>query len=138
MPSAAQSAIRVAGRRSSQGDSFAPALALRFCSISLLFLFSLLFHISSAVFALSPRTHAAMVHCYSSLALIWRKVISCDFSCCSSLFSMCARKKELHARTIRLGHGPVLGKFPPNVVRNQKYNVFTFVPLVMLFISANF
>ncbi|VDM23562.1 unnamed protein product, partial [Wuchereria bancrofti] len=34
----------------------------------------------------------------------------------------------------RVGHGPVLGSahsFPPNTVCNQKYNMFTFVPLVL-------
>lgn len=53
------------------------------------------------------------------------------FWCCWNLFR---RRRTLHSRTIRIGHGPILGtvnSFPPNVVCNQKYNVFTFVPLVL-------
>lgn len=53
------------------------------------------------------------------------------FRCCCNCFR---RRRSLHSRTIRVGHGPVLGKshsFPPNVVCNQKYNVFTFVPMVL-------
>uniref|UniRef100_A0A914WNS1 P-type ATPase N-terminal domain-containing protein n=1 Tax=Plectus sambesii TaxID=2011161 RepID=A0A914WNS1_9BILA len=70
------------------------------------------------------RRQSAPVRCYHALT-------ACISGCFSSVFSLCSRRKELHARTIRLGHGPVLGKYPPNVVRNQKYNVFTFVPLVL-------
>lgn len=55
-----------------------------------------------------------------------------SFRCCKSLFQ---RKRALHSRTIRIGRGPVgTGgySFPRNVVCNQKYNVFTFIPLVCL------
>ncbi|KAI6182251.1 Phospholipid-transporting ATPase [Aphelenchoides bicaudatus] len=52
------------------------------------------------------------------------------FRCCRGLFN---RRKNLHSRTIRVGHGPInaQGSFPRNVVCNQKYNVFTFIPLVL-------
>ncbi|VDM44144.1 unnamed protein product [Toxocara canis] len=52
-------------------------------------------------------------------------------TCCWNLLR---RRRTLHSRTIRIGHGPILGtahSFPPNVVCNQKYNIFTFVPLVL-------
>ncbi|CAK5006613.1 unnamed protein product [Meloidogyne enterolobii] len=42
------------------------------------------------------------------------------------------RKRVRHARTIRIGHGPVCTgghSFPPNVICNRKYNIFTFVPM---------
>uniref|UniRef100_A0A915PQT4 Phospholipid-transporting ATPase n=1 Tax=Setaria digitata TaxID=48799 RepID=A0A915PQT4_9BILA len=51
------------------------------------------------------------------------------FRCC---WNFLRRRRSLHSRTIRVGHGPILGSarsFPPNTVCNQKYNVFTFVPL---------
>uniref|UniRef100_A0A0N5A9R7 Uncharacterized protein n=1 Tax=Syphacia muris TaxID=451379 RepID=A0A0N5A9R7_9BILA len=55
------------------------------------------------------------------------------FRCCWGLFR---RRRAVHSRTIRVGHGPISGPlyaFPPNVVCNRKYNVFTFVPLVCFF-----
>ncbi|CAJ0585807.1 unnamed protein product, partial [Mesorhabditis spiculigera] len=51
--------------------------------------------------------------------------------CCSSLFG---RRRVLHSRTVRIGYGPLLtgaGSFSPNVVCNQKYNIFSFIPLVL-------
>ncbi|KAI6229029.1 Phospholipid-transporting ATPase [Aphelenchoides fujianensis] len=53
------------------------------------------------------------------------------FRCCRNLFQ---RRKTYHSRTIRVGHGPINTHghgFPQNVVCNQKYNVFTFIPLVL-------
>ncbi|XP_053697934.1 probable phospholipid-transporting ATPase IIA isoform X2 [Sabethes cyaneus] len=38
--------------------------------------------------------------------------------------------KELKPRTILIGQ-PSTEKFPPNEIRNQKYNIFTFLPLVL-------
>uniref|UniRef100_A0A8W7M1T8 Phospholipid-transporting ATPase n=1 Tax=Anopheles arabiensis TaxID=7173 RepID=A0A8W7M1T8_ANOAR len=38
--------------------------------------------------------------------------------------------KELKPRTIYIGR-PLTEKFPPNEIRNQKYNFFTFLPLVL-------
>uniref|UniRef100_A0A1I7XRY4 Col_cuticle_N domain-containing protein n=1 Tax=Heterorhabditis bacteriophora TaxID=37862 RepID=A0A1I7XRY4_HETBA len=52
-------------------------------------------------------------------------------SCCRSLFG---RRRILHSRTVRIGFGPIgcdLNGFAPNKVCNQKYNVFSFVPLVL-------
>ncbi|KAL1115480.1 hypothetical protein AAG570_007510, partial [Ranatra chinensis] len=42
----------------------------------------------------------------------------------------CCREKELRARTIIIGK-PSSEKFPANVIRNQKYNIITFLPLVL-------
>uniref|UniRef100_A0A914DHL0 Phospholipid-transporting ATPase n=1 Tax=Acrobeloides nanus TaxID=290746 RepID=A0A914DHL0_9BILA len=52
------------------------------------------------------------------------------FKCCRNIFQ---RRRTLHSRTIRVGQGPVCGisHFPRNVVCNQKYNIFTFIPLVL-------
>ncbi|CAD5205453.1 unnamed protein product [Bursaphelenchus okinawaensis] len=53
------------------------------------------------------------------------------FRCCRSMFQ---RRRPLHSRTLRIGHGPINShghSFPRNVVCNQKYNIFTFVPLVL-------
>ncbi|XP_032827206.1 putative phospholipid-transporting ATPase IIB isoform X3 [Petromyzon marinus] len=55
-----------------------------------------------------------------------------DSSCCDSLCCLCRRHKELKPRTVWLGH-PEKGeeKYPRNAIKNQKYNVFTFVPGVL-------
>lgn len=42
----------------------------------------------------------------------------------------CCLSTDLKARTIFIGHRPT-DKFPPNVIRNQKYNVVTFLPFVL-------
>ena len=52
----------------------------------------------------------------------------------------CCRKKEFASRTVWFGATPgpnsattaaASAKFPPNVIRNQKYSVVTFLPLVL-------
>ncbi|XP_077446795.1 putative phospholipid-transporting ATPase IIB isoform X3 [Stigmatopora argus] len=53
-------------------------------------------------------------------------------SCCDWLLRMCGRKKEAKARSVWLGHPEKCQeKFPKNSIRNQKYNIFTFVPGVL-------
>lgn len=49
--------------------------------------------------------------------------------CCSRLWSWCCGPKEYSSRTIWIGRGS-FQKFPPNIIRNQKYNIFTFIPIV--------
>uniref|UniRef100_A0A8D8VQQ7 Phospholipid-transporting ATPase n=1 Tax=Cacopsylla melanoneura TaxID=428564 RepID=A0A8D8VQQ7_9HEMI len=46
------------------------------------------------------------------------------------LWRKCRREREIEARTILIGE-PCGGKYPANVIRNQKYNVITFLPLVL-------
>ncbi|KAG8224007.1 hypothetical protein J437_LFUL001084 [Ladona fulva] len=49
---------------------------------------------------------------------------------CQWIWRRCRRQRELKARNIVIGQvSPE--KFPPNVIRNQKYNVITFLPLVL-------
>lgn len=48
------------------------------------------------------------------------------YSCWKKWF----RPRELRARTVNLGR-PTTEKFPPNEIRNQKYNFITFLPLVL-------
>ncbi|XP_037813864.1 probable phospholipid-transporting ATPase IIB isoform X2 [Lucilia sericata] len=48
------------------------------------------------------------------------------FSCWRKWFSA----RELRARTVHLGRATT-EKFPPNEIRNQKYNFITFLPLVL-------
>ncbi|XP_046738468.1 probable phospholipid-transporting ATPase IIB isoform X1 [Diprion similis] len=50
--------------------------------------------------------------------------------CCTWMWRRCCRERELRARTIHIGQ-PLYEKFPTNVIRNQKYNVITFLPLVL-------
>lgn len=50
--------------------------------------------------------------------------------CCQRFFKRCCcLERELKARTIYVGR-PVFEKYPANVIRNQKYNIITFLPLV--------
>ncbi|XP_043462367.1 probable phospholipid-transporting ATPase IIA isoform X2 [Leptopilina heterotoma] len=50
--------------------------------------------------------------------------------CCSWMWRRCCRERELRARTIHIGQ-PIHHKFPTNVIRNQKYNIITFLPMVL-------
>ncbi|KAG3293691.1 ATPase phospholipid transporting 9B (putative), transcript variant X7 [Ictidomys tridecemlineatus] len=53
-------------------------------------------------------------------------------SCCDWLINICHRKKELKARTVWLGCPEKSEeKHPRNSIKNQKYNVFTFIPGVL-------
>ncbi|XP_053427308.1 probable phospholipid-transporting ATPase IIB isoform X4 [Nycticebus coucang] len=53
-------------------------------------------------------------------------------SCCDWLINICQRKKELKARTVWLGCPEKCEeKHSRNSIKNQKYNVFTFIPGVL-------
>ncbi|XP_062870920.1 probable phospholipid-transporting ATPase IIB isoform X2 [Trichomycterus rosablanca] len=53
-------------------------------------------------------------------------------SCCECLARICWRKKELKARTVWLGHPKKSEeKYPKNAIKNQRYNIITFVPGVL-------
>ncbi|KAJ8782184.1 hypothetical protein J1605_010376 [Eschrichtius robustus] len=53
-------------------------------------------------------------------------------SCCDWLINICQRKRELKARTVWLGYPEKCEeKHPRNSIKNQKYNVFTFIPGVL-------
>ena len=54
-------------------------------------------------------------------------------SCCDSCLDKCRRKRELRPRTIWVGRplkSDQKAKFPPNKIRNQKYSIITFIPVV--------
>ncbi|XP_036372247.1 probable phospholipid-transporting ATPase IIB isoform X2 [Megalops cyprinoides] len=58
------------------------------------------------------------------------KLLCC--SCCEWLTHTCRRKKELKGRTVWLGCPEKCEeKHPRNIIKNQKYNIFTFVPGVL-------
>ncbi|KAL7631634.1 UNVERIFIED_CONTAM: hypothetical protein RMT77_018059 [Armadillidium vulgare] len=67
-----------------------------------------------------------------------KSLCTCIFSSCSFVFSRifrkmsncCFRRRSLAARSIKFGCKSI-ENFPPNVIRNQKYNFFTFIPLVL-------
>ena len=50
--------------------------------------------------------------------------------CCSWTSWLCCRKREAQSRNIFVGR-PSLHQFPPNLIRNQKYNVITFLPVLL-------
>ncbi|XP_073535012.1 probable phospholipid-transporting ATPase IIB isoform X3 [Phyllobates terribilis] len=53
-------------------------------------------------------------------------------SCCDWLINVCRRRKELKARTVWLGCPEKCEeKYPRNAIKNQKYNIFTFIPGVL-------
>ncbi|XP_044263269.1 probable phospholipid-transporting ATPase IIB isoform X1 [Tribolium madens] len=51
-------------------------------------------------------------------------------SCWCSIFRKCCGPRELKPRKIMLG-SQTPGQFPANAIRNQKYNIITFLPLVL-------
>ncbi|GAB1863273.1 Phospholipid-transporting ATPase [Camponotus japonicus] len=55
---------------------------------------------------------------------------NCLCGCCTWMWRRCCRERELRARVIHIGQ-PMHEKFPTNVIRNQKYNVVTFLPMVL-------
>lgn len=59
-----------------------------------------------------------------------RGLISILCSCWCALFRKCCGPRELRARHIWLGKSSS-GQFPANAIRNQKYNIITFLPLVL-------
>ena len=52
--------------------------------------------------------------------------------CCESFWTRCRGKPDYQPRSVYLARpsGPTDQKFPPNIIRNQKYSVVTFIPLV--------
>ncbi|XP_068895257.1 probable phospholipid-transporting ATPase IIB isoform X2 [Tenebrio molitor] len=52
------------------------------------------------------------------------------WSCWCSMFRKCCGPRELKPRKIMLG-SQTPGQFPANAIRNQKYNIITFLPLVL-------
>ncbi|XP_054020139.1 probable phospholipid-transporting ATPase IIB isoform X2 [Dryobates pubescens] len=53
-------------------------------------------------------------------------------SCAEWLLAACRRRKELRARTVWLGCPEKCEeKYPRNAIKNQKYNIFTFIPGVL-------
>lgn len=45
--------------------------------------------------------------------------------------SLLCRKKHYEARTVAVGRPSERDKYPPNIIRNQKYNIITFFPVVL-------
>uniref|UniRef100_A0A8B9FLF6 Phospholipid-transporting ATPase n=1 Tax=Amazona collaria TaxID=241587 RepID=A0A8B9FLF6_9PSIT len=69
---------------------------------------------------------------------MWSKFLSLfcfrylPLGCADWLINLCRRKKELKARTVWLGCPEKCEeKYPKNAIKNQKYNVFTFIPGVL-------
>ncbi|XP_059148844.1 probable phospholipid-transporting ATPase IIB isoform X2 [Physella acuta] len=53
-------------------------------------------------------------------------------NCLGKIFSVCCREKELQPRVVHIGLGTFqTEKHPRNVVRNQKYSIITFIPIVL-------
>uniref|UniRef100_A0A8C6US51 Phospholipid-transporting ATPase n=1 Tax=Neogobius melanostomus TaxID=47308 RepID=A0A8C6US51_9GOBI len=62
----------------------------------------------------------------------YKKKLLPSSSCCDCLARCCRRKKELKARTVWLGAPEKCEeKYPKNGIKNQKYNIITFVPGVL-------
>ncbi|VDD86147.1 unnamed protein product, partial [Enterobius vermicularis] len=74
--------------------------------------------------------------CRFTLYLLTRSFFNFKFvdSIACRCWSIFRRRRALHSRTVRIGHGPISSlqyTFPENVVCNRKYNIFTFIPLVL-------
>ncbi|EDV26080.1 uncharacterized protein TRIADDRAFT_55823 [Trichoplax adhaerens] len=50
--------------------------------------------------------------------------------CCTKIRNICKEEKEYHSRNIQIGQ-VIQADYPPNITRNQKYSVFTFLPCVL-------
>ncbi|XP_050300726.1 probable phospholipid-transporting ATPase IIB isoform X2 [Anthonomus grandis grandis] len=64
------------------------------------------------------------------IPLITKAQKESPFSCWCNIFKRCCGQKELKSRTINLGKATP-GQFPANAIRNQKYNIITFLPMVL-------
>ena len=51
--------------------------------------------------------------------------------CCDSCLDKCKRKKDYKPRSLWIGKTHTSTKYPSNAIRNQKYNIFTFIPCVL-------
>uniref|UniRef100_A0A131YPH1 Phospholipid-transporting ATPase n=1 Tax=Rhipicephalus appendiculatus TaxID=34631 RepID=A0A131YPH1_RHIAP len=69
-------------------------------------------------------------HCQKTTMNCCSCLTSAFQSCCRKLSMGCCGAHEYQPRTVFLGRPP-LEKFPPNKICNQKYNMFTFFPLVL-------
>ncbi|XP_077542418.1 putative phospholipid-transporting ATPase IIA isoform X3 [Haemaphysalis longicornis] len=74
--------------------------------------------------------HSASRHCKKTAMTCCDCLTSAFQSCCKQLSMGCCGAHEYRPRTVFLGRPPS-EKFPPNKICNQKYNVFTFIPLVL-------
>ena len=57
---------------------------------------------------------------------------------CDGLWRKCKKEIQYHARTVPVGRlpihhqqPPIPNEYPPNVIRNQKYSVISFIPKVL-------
>ncbi|KAL1493903.1 hypothetical protein ABEB36_009585 [Hypothenemus hampei] len=64
------------------------------------------------------------------IPLLSKRQNNSSFSCWCNIFKRCCGQKELKPRTINLGK-ITPGQFPANAIRNQKYNIITFLPMVL-------
>ncbi|CAH0550461.1 unnamed protein product [Brassicogethes aeneus] len=64
------------------------------------------------------------------IPLITKSQRESSWSCWCGIFKRCCGPREIRPRTITLGK-PSPGVFPANAIRNQKYNIITFLPLVL-------
>ncbi|KAL3206648.1 hypothetical protein MRX96_010705 [Rhipicephalus microplus] len=73
---------------------------------------------------------SASRHCKKTTMNCCSCLTSAFQSCCRKLSMGCCGAHEYQPRTVFLGRPPS-EKFPPNKICNQKYNIFTFFPLVL-------
>ena len=59
-------------------------------------------------------------------------VLTVEYRCCESFWTRCRGKPDYKPRSVYLARpsGPTDQKFPANIIRNQKYSIITFIPLV--------
>lgn len=74
--------------------------------------------------------HSTTRHCKKTAMSCCSCLKSALQRCCQSITMGCCGAHEYRPRTVFLGR-PLSEKFPPNKICNQKYNIFTFIPLVL-------
>ncbi|XP_074042262.1 ATPase, class II, type 9B isoform X2 [Leptinotarsa decemlineata] len=75
-------------------------------------------------------SQSSIVKTKEDIPLITKPRKDTNWGCWCSIFRKCCGPRELRSRNILLGK-PTPGQFPANAIRNQKYNIITFLPLVL-------
>ena len=121
----------VVGRRKESGDAYHNACRKYHAGHNPTFpKFTIVKKHFDKTFLYCRETHALV--CNSTFLL--RPILICYVyfcSCCDGFCKRCRRSKQYNARTVHLNKPlPRDAKYPPNIIRNQKYSVITFIPLV--------
>ncbi|KAG5872559.1 hypothetical protein JTB14_033978 [Gonioctena quinquepunctata] len=78
----------------------------------------------------NTESQSSILKTKEDIPLITKAPRESNWGCWCSFFRRCCGPRELRSRNIAMGK-PTPGQFPANAIRNQKYNIITFLPLVL-------